>query len=84
MVAFKFPGNTGAYNVIFLISLVYKSFHNDTISIAPILQGTAKLWTANLDVARQIAAGGPTSPWIKPREYSRALLYECSHAYTKD
>ncbi|EJD08594.1 cytochrome P450 [Fomitiporia mediterranea MF3/22] len=53
---------------------LYRRYGLDTISIVPFLWGSAKIWTANLDVARQIVAGGPTSPWIKPKEYSAALL----------
>ncbi|KAL5531294.1 hypothetical protein ACEPAG_4171 [Sanghuangporus baumii] len=53
---------------------LYTRYGSDTISIVPLLWGSPRIWTANLDVARQIVAGGPTSPWIKPREYSVALL----------
>ncbi|EJD08595.1 cytochrome P450 [Fomitiporia mediterranea MF3/22] len=53
---------------------LYKRYGLDTISVVPLLWGSAKIWTANLDVARQVVAGGPSSPWIKPKDYSRALL----------
>ncbi|KAI5123187.1 hypothetical protein M0805_003954 [Coniferiporia weirii] len=53
---------------------LYTRFGLDTVSIVPWFWGTARIWTANLDVARQVAGGGPNSPWIKPREFSKALL----------
>lgn len=54
---------------------LYKQFNRDSISIVPYLAGSARLWTANLDVARQVVVGGSQPVWIKPREYSRALLF---------
>ncbi|KAH8110759.1 cytochrome P450 [Phellopilus nigrolimitatus] len=53
---------------------LYRRYGLDTISIVPYFWGYARIWTANLDVARQIVAGGPGSPWFKPQEFSAALL----------
>ena len=53
---------------------VYKRYGADTISTVPLLYGSAKIWSANLDMARQVVGGGPSSPWFKPPEFSQLLL----------
>ena len=54
--------------------LVYKRFGNDTISLVAFLAGPPSFYTANLDVARQVAGGGHKTSFIKPEDASRALL----------
>lgn len=59
-----------------LMSLtVYRKYGNDTISIVPFMAGHSQLYTANLDVARQVVGGGPKGSWIKPERVSRSMLY---------
>ena len=70
----SFARTLNAFLLVLPLVAVYKRYGSDTISIVPFLWGLPKIWTGNLDVARQITAGGPTSPWIKPTEYSAALL----------
>lgn len=46
----------------------------DSIVIVPYLWGTPRIWTANLESARQVIAAGPGAAWFKPQEYSQAVL----------
>lgn len=55
-----------------LNAAVYRKL--DSIVIVPYLWGTPRIWTGNLDVARQVIAAGPGAAWFKPQEYSQALL----------
>jgi hypothetical protein len=54
--------------------LVYKRFNAETISVLPLLLGRPSIYTSNLDVARQVVAGGVKSHWIKPEDASEVLL----------
>jgi hypothetical protein len=54
--------------------VVYKKNNAETISILPWLMGNPNIYTSNLDVARQIVAGGVKSVWIKPEDASMTLL----------
>ncbi|KAJ7512693.1 cytochrome P450 [Mycena galericulata] len=47
---------------------------NETVNLIPILSGKLGLWTSNIDIARQIAAGSHRSSWVKPLTASGALL----------
>lgn len=53
---------------------VYKRHGRETVSFVPWLIGKPSLYTSNLDVARQVVAGGVKAPWIKPESAGRALL----------
>lgn len=55
-----------------LDAAVYREL--DSIVIVPYLWGTPRIWTGNLDVARQVITAGPGAAWFKPQEYSQALL----------
>ncbi|KAJ6470065.1 cytochrome P450 [Mycena vitilis] len=48
--------------------------NNETVNLVPLLSGTPGLWTTNMDIGRQIAAGGPRSSFIKPIWSSRVFL----------
>ncbi|KAJ7100252.1 cytochrome P450, partial [Mycena belliarum] len=39
---------------------------NETVNVVPVLSGIAGLWTSNMDIGRQVAAGGHRSNFIKP------------------
>jgi hypothetical protein len=54
--------------------VVYRDYGNENISIVPFLAGDAAIHSANLEVARQVSAGGHRSAFVKPEEASRALL----------
>ena len=60
--------------VMLLFCVVYKKFNAETISILPFLIGNPSVYTSNLDVARQVVAGGVKSHWIKPEDASMSLL----------
>jgi len=47
---------------------------SEVVSVVPFLRGVPGLYTSNLDVARQVSAGGHRSPFIKPETASQALL----------
>ncbi|KAJ7512690.1 cytochrome P450 [Mycena galericulata] len=47
---------------------------NETVNVVPILSGIPGLWTSNMDIGRQIAAGGHRSSFVKPESSSRAFL----------
>ena len=53
---------------------VYKKHGGETVAILPLLAGKVRIWTSNLDVARQVVAGGPQSIWFKPLSFSQSLL----------
>ena len=55
-------------------ALVYRKYGSDTVSIVPFLSGHAQLYSGNLDVARQVVAGGVKSSWIKPERVSQGLM----------
>lgn len=52
---------------------LYSAYGTDTISIVPYINGRAEFFTANLDVIRQVVAGGIKSPWIKPEAGSEIV-----------
>lgn len=56
---------------------MYKYYGNDTISVIPFgpTTGGPALYSANLDVARQVISGGHKSSFIKPETASQALLF---------
>jgi len=58
---------------------VYKHFGNDTISVVSFLAGPPSFYTANLDVARQVAGGALRTSFIKPENASTPLLYDLSN-----
>ncbi|KAF4564657.1 alcohol dehydrogenase [Pleurotus pulmonarius] len=53
----------------------YRQFNNESFSIVPWLVGPAGIYTSNIDVGRQVIAGGHKTSFIKPEEASQALLY---------
>ncbi|KIM47101.1 hypothetical protein M413DRAFT_64094 [Hebeloma cylindrosporum] len=55
---------------------LYKDYGSDTISVVPFgpTTGGPAIFSANLDVARQVAGGGHKSSFFKPENASRALL----------
>jgi cytochrome P450 len=53
---------------------LYKRYNSETISFLPWLIGSPSIYTSNLDVARQLVAGGVKSTWIKPESASMTLL----------
>lgn len=57
------------------IAVVYKRLKSDTISVVPFLVGTNIVVTSNLDVAKQVIAGGSKSPWRKVDEFGEGLMY---------
>ncbi|KAF4583601.1 hypothetical protein EYR38_002356 [Pleurotus pulmonarius] len=54
--------------------LVYREFKNESFSVIPWLLGPAGIFTSNIDVARQVVAGGQKSSFIKPEESSGTFL----------
>ncbi|KAF8903942.1 cytochrome P450 [Gymnopilus junonius] len=66
--------NPGAYFTWTWRESLYKRFGHDTISIVPFVGGPAGLYTANLDIARQVVVGGHKTSFIKPESMSRVLL----------
>lgn len=52
---------------------------SDTVSLVPFLHGTPTIYTANVDIAKQVAVGGHKVPWIKPESMSMALLWVTSY-----
>ncbi|PFH49865.1 hypothetical protein AMATHDRAFT_4487 [Amanita thiersii Skay4041] len=62
----------------------YKKFNNETVSIVPFIMGEPALYTSNLDIARQVVAGGHKSSFIKPISASRALLAWGMNLFTAD
>ncbi|KAJ7158318.1 cytochrome P450 [Mycena crocata] len=46
----------------------------ETINLIPIISGIPGLWTSNIDVARQVTAGGHKTSFIKPESASGAFL----------
>ncbi|KAJ7158345.1 cytochrome P450 [Mycena crocata] len=47
---------------------------NETVNVVPVLSGIPGLWTSNIDIGRQIAAGGHRSSFVKPESASQAFL----------
>ncbi|KAJ6627792.1 cytochrome P450 [Mycena sp. CBHHK59/15] len=47
---------------------------NETVNLVPILGGKAVLWTSNMDIGKQVAAGGHRSSFVKPETASGAFL----------
>ncbi|KAF8882453.1 cytochrome P450 [Infundibulicybe gibba] len=52
----------------------YKKYQNENVSVVPFIFGVPVIYTSNLDVARQVSAGGHKSSFIKPESASRVLL----------
>ncbi|ETW77975.1 hypothetical protein HETIRDRAFT_420783 [Heterobasidion irregulare TC 32-1] len=52
----------------------YRKWGSEVVSIVPFLSGRPTLYTSNIDVARQVVAGGIKSPWIKPESASQAMM----------
>ncbi|PPQ65337.1 hypothetical protein CVT26_000052 [Gymnopilus dilepis] len=53
---------------------LYKRFGHDTFSVVSFVTGPSGFYSANLDIARQVAIGGHKTSFVKPRDMSRALL----------
>ncbi|KAJ6488022.1 cytochrome P450 [Mycena sanguinolenta] len=53
-------------------SQIYRQ--SETVLVVPILSGKPGLWSSNIDIGRQIAAGGHRSNFIKPPNSTRTLL----------
>ncbi|KAF8649628.1 hypothetical protein AX16_005717 [Volvariella volvacea WC 439] len=52
----------------------YREHASESVSVVPFIKGTPSIYTCNLDVARQVVAGGNRSSWIKPESKSQGLL----------
>ncbi|TFY70798.1 hypothetical protein EVG20_g2210 [Dentipellis fragilis] len=52
----------------------YRKWNSDAVSVVPFLAGKPVIYTNNVDVARQVVAGGVKSVWIKPESASQAML----------
>ncbi|KAF8637847.1 hypothetical protein AX17_002473 [Amanita inopinata Kibby_2008] len=76
--------NPGVFYPWLWRSHLYKRFNNDTISIVPFLTGTPSLNTANLDVIRQVAPGGPKSSFVKPEMASGTLIQWGMNLFSAD
>ncbi|CAA7270197.1 unnamed protein product [Cyclocybe aegerita] len=57
---------------------VYKQYGNDTISVAPFVIGPASFYSANLDVARQVAGGEHKTSFVKPKKATSVPTYSIS------
>ncbi|KAF9481644.1 cytochrome P450 [Pholiota conissans] len=66
--------NPGFYFVWKWRHTLYQRFGHDTISFIPFLVGPPTLYTANLDVTRQVASSSGGRSFIKPEITSRSLL----------
>ncbi|KAF8068982.1 cytochrome P450 [Lyophyllum atratum] len=55
-------------------STFYRQYQSENVSIVPFISGVPSIYTSNLDVARQVAAGGHKSSFIKPEAASQAIL----------
>ncbi|KAI0916136.1 hypothetical protein AcW1_010008 [Taiwanofungus camphoratus] len=81
-IPFTFPGsliptsrwNPGAMLTWKKRSTLYRQYGTDTISIVPFIHGRAEFYTSNLEVVRQVVAGGIKSSWIKPESSSGVVL----------
>ncbi|KAJ7927562.1 cytochrome P450 [Mycena leptocephala] len=51
-----------------------KYAQNETVNLVPILSGIPGLWTSNIDIGRQVAAGGNRSNFAKTETSNQALL----------
>ncbi|KAJ7468034.1 cytochrome P450 [Mycena latifolia] len=47
---------------------------NETVNLVPVISGIPGLWTSNMDIGRQVAAGGNRSSFIKPLSSSGVFL----------
>ncbi|KAJ7485307.1 cytochrome P450 [Mycena latifolia] len=47
---------------------------NETVNLVPVLSGIPELWTSNMDIGRQITAGGDRSSFIKPVSINAVFL----------
>ncbi|KAJ6595776.1 cytochrome P450 [Mycena vulgaris] len=47
---------------------------NETVNVVPVLSGIPGLWTSNMDIGRQVAAGGHRSSFVKPAAANIAFL----------
>ncbi|KAJ7686679.1 cytochrome P450 [Mycena rosella] len=47
---------------------------NETVNLIPVLAGVPGLWTSNMEIGRQIAAGGHRSSFIKPPDSNNVFL----------
>jgi hypothetical protein len=56
------------------LAIVYKTYKSELVSVVPFLSGKPFIYTNNIDVARQVTAGGHKSCWIKPESASRSVL----------
>ncbi|TFK38021.1 cytochrome P450 [Crucibulum laeve] len=65
--------NPGMYFMWKWRSWMYKRY-GENVSIVPFISGVPGIFTSNLDVARQVSAGGHKSAFVKPQTASRALL----------
>jgi hypothetical protein len=54
---------------------VYQKWASEVISFVPFLFGPPVIYTASLEVARQIVAGGYQSVWAKPKWATKDLEY---------
>ncbi|KAF9010234.1 cytochrome P450 [Cyathus striatus] len=52
----------------------YKKYQSENVSVIPFVFGVPGIYTSNIDVARQVVAGGHKTSFIKPETASRALL----------
>jgi len=53
---------------------VYKKYRSENVSFVPFIYGSPGIYTSNLDVARQVVAGGHKSSFIKPETASEGIL----------
>ncbi|KAJ6595778.1 cytochrome P450 [Mycena vulgaris] len=47
---------------------------NETVNLVPVISGIPGLWTSNIDIARQVIAGGHKTSFIKPESASGVFL----------
>ncbi|KAF8637894.1 hypothetical protein AX17_002517 [Amanita inopinata Kibby_2008] len=66
--------NPGVYCTWLWRSSLYKKFNSENISVVPFVSGLPVIYSSNLDVARQVVAGGHKSSFVKPESASQALL----------
>ncbi|KAJ7269943.1 cytochrome P450 [Mycena rebaudengoi] len=53
----------------------FESYKNsETVNLVPIISGKSVLWTSNIDIGRQVAAGGNRTSFVKPETASGAFL----------
>ncbi|KAF9482311.1 cytochrome P450 [Pholiota conissans] len=66
--------NPGFYFMWTWRNNLYKRFGSDTISFVSFFSGPPTIYTANLDVTRQVASSSGGRSFIKPETASRAIL----------